>query len=232
MGLALELLVGSRGVIVNGPRQSGKTELLGMLHRRLGGTMVSLDDAQTRDAARTDPTGFVSEADYPLLIDEVQRGGDPLILAIKQRMDRNRRKGQFVLAGSTRFVTEPRLSESLAGRVRFVDLWPFSQGELAWTTDEPFVDHCFEGPGGLRSLAARTASRRDIFERVCRGGFPEAVLTDSPRLRRAFFNDYIRTITQRDIRELGRISEKADLTRLARLLCSDRRRSRPRRHCP
>ena len=220
LALALELLAGSRGIVVNGPRQCGKTELLGMLHRHIGGTFVSLDDAQTREAAKSDPTGFVSENEYPLLIDEVQRGGDPLVLAIKREMDRSRQKGRFVLAGSTRFVTEPRLSESLAGRVRFVDLWPLSQGELAHTPDEPFIDRCFEGPDGLRSLSVSPIGRREIFERVCAGGFPEAVLTDSSRLRRSFFNDYVRTITQRDIRELGRIGEKADLSRLARLLAA------------
>jgi hypothetical protein len=220
MSVALDLLAGSRGIVVNGPRQSGKTELLGMLQRHLGGTFVSLDDTQTREAARSDPTGFVSELGYPLLIDEVQRGGDALVLALKREMDRSRQRGRFVLAGSTRFVTEPRLSESLAGRVRFVDLWPLSQGELAETPGEPFIDRCFDGPEGLRSLPAPPASRQEIFERVCSGGFPEVALTDSPRLRRAFFNDYARTITQRDIRELGRISEKADLSRLARLLAA------------
>jgi predicted AAA+ superfamily ATPase len=218
--LALELLAGSRGIVVNGPRQCGKTELLGMLHRHIGGTFVSLDDVQAREAARIDPTGFVSEVPYPLLIDEVQRGGDALVLAIKREMDRSRQKGRFVLAGSTRFVTEPRLSESLAGRVRFVDLWPLSQGELAHTPDESFADRCFDGPDGLRSLPVKPLPRREIFHRVCAGGFPEAVLTDSNRLRRAFFNDYVRTITQRDIRELGRISENADLSRLARLLAA------------
>lgn len=218
--LALELLAGSRGVVVNGPRQCGKTELLGMLHQHLGGTFLSLDDAQTRDAARSDPTGLVSELEYPLFIDEVQRGGNALVLAIKREMDRSRRRGRFVLAGSTRFVTEPRLSESLAGRVRFVDLWPFSQGELAQSSAEPFLHRCFEGPDGLRALSIQPLSRQAIFERVCAGGFPEAALSDSIRLRRSFFSDYVRTITQRDIRELGRISEKADLTRLARLLAA------------
>lgn len=220
LGLALELLGGARGIVVNGPRQCGKTELLGMLHRHVGGTFLSLDDAQTREAARVDPSGLVTGYEHPLLIDEVQRGGDPLVLAIKQQMDRSRQKGRFVLAGSTRFVTEPRLSESLAGRVRFVDLWPFSQGEIDRTRGECFIDRCFEGPDGLRALVVPPVTRQEIFERVCIGGFPEAILTDSARLRRAFFNDYVRTITQRDIRELGRISDKADLTRLPRLLAA------------
>jgi predicted AAA+ superfamily ATPase len=123
-------LAGARGLMVNGPRQSGKSELLRMLQRRLGGTLLTLDEPRYLQLARTDPTGFVQDRTRPLMIDEVQRAGDPLVLAIKVILDSSQERGQVVLAGSTRFLTEPRLSESLAGRVRFVDLWPFSQGEI------------------------------------------------------------------------------------------------------
>lgn len=97
--------------MINGPRQSGKTELLRELHRTAGGTLVSLDDASTRTAALEDPGGFANGHDAPLFIDEVQRGGDPLLLAVKARLDRSRAKGQVVMAGSTRFLSEPRLSD-------------------------------------------------------------------------------------------------------------------------
>ena len=93
----------------------------------MDGTYVSLDVTSDLRDDRTDPAGFVSTDGRPLFIDEVQRGGDPLVLAIKTAVDLSDRRGQFVLAGSTRFLTEPRLSESLAGRARFVDLWPLSR---------------------------------------------------------------------------------------------------------
>src|SRR5438270_12374878 len=122
-GIALRRLRAARAVVINGPRQSGKTALLGILQRQLGGTYLSLDQVTNLRLARTDPTGFVTGFDEPLFIDEVQRGGDPLILAIKFALDGSQGRGRFALAGSTRFLTEPRLSESLAGRVRFIDLW-------------------------------------------------------------------------------------------------------------
>ncbi len=112
----------ARTVVVNGPRQSGKTFLLAQLCAQRGGTYISLDEASNLRIARTDPAGFVTGFNEPLLIDEVQRGGDPLVLAVKVQVDRSPKKGRFVLAGSTRFLSEPRLSESLAGCVRFVDL--------------------------------------------------------------------------------------------------------------
>src|SRR5437764_2401384 len=119
---------GARAVVINGPRQSGKTALLGVLQRQLGGTYLSLDQATNLRLARTDPTGFVTGFEEPLFVDEVQRGGDPLILAIKLALDESSGRGRFALAGSTRLLTEPPLSESLSGRVRFIDLWPLSHG--------------------------------------------------------------------------------------------------------
>jgi predicted AAA+ superfamily ATPase len=191
-----------------------------MLHGKLGGTAVSLDEVQAREAARIDPEGFIGDVALPLFVDEVQRGGDGLLLAIKRAMDLRRRRGQFVLAGSTRFLTEPRLSESLAGRVRFVDLWPLSQGEIEQQGPERFVERCFVGPDALRAIVPPALTRAEVFERVCAGGFPEAVLSPSARLQRAFFSDYLRTILQRDIRELTRVSDRVDLGRLARLLAA------------
>ena len=116
----------SRVLIVNGPRQSGKTVLLRQLHSMLGGSWNSLDDSKTLLSARRDSSGFVIENARSLFVDEVQRGGEPLILAVKLAVDQDNQPGQFVLAGSTRFLFEPRLSKSLAGRALFVDLWPLS----------------------------------------------------------------------------------------------------------
>lgn len=106
----------ARVLIVNGPRQAGKTTLLGRLQRTRGGTFVSLDDEATLAAARADPTGFLAAYPRPLFIDEIQRGGDALVRAIRLVVDRDRRAGAFVLAGSTSFLTIPTLSESLAGQ--------------------------------------------------------------------------------------------------------------------
>jgi predicted AAA+ superfamily ATPase len=214
-------LVEGRIVVVNGPRQSGKSEILRMLNAELGGTLSTFDDRTQLELAQRDPFGFVSEFARPHMIDEVQRGGDAVLLAVKRSVDQSRQLGQFVLAGSTRFLSEPRLSDSLAGRVRLVDLWPLSQGEIDRSNDD-LVLRCFSAPervvaslGGLKAL-----TRQQIFERVVRGGFPEAVLASSESARRSFFDSYIRTVTRRDVRELASIRLAADMPRLSRLLLS------------
>lgn len=61
-------------------------------------------------------SAFVEQGDSPTVIDEVQRGGNDLILAIKTVVDDRNDRGQFVLASSTRFLSVPQLAESLAGR--------------------------------------------------------------------------------------------------------------------
>jgi predicted AAA+ superfamily ATPase len=219
LSLAERRLRVARVLVINGPRQSGKTALLGLLSRRLGGTYVTLDRAVDLRSARTDPGGFVTGFDEPLYIDEVQRGGDPLVLAVKYEADRTNRRGRFVLAGSTRFLTEPRLSESLAGRARFVDLWPLSQGEIDRTPDS-FVDVTFVEPDRIGRHQPAVLTRRDVFERVCRGGFPEAVLAASPADRRDFLADYARTITAKDVRELAALEHTASLRTILNLLAA------------
>jgi uncharacterized protein len=209
----------ARVVVVNGPRQSGKSALLAVLQNELGGTYLTLDAKSDLRMARTDPGGFVTNYAPPLFIDEIQRGGDPLVLAIKHEIDRSPERGRFILAGSTRFLTEPRLTESLAGRVRFVDLWPLSQGEIADGRDS-FVDRVFDEPEALLSERATALSRRDVFERVVIGGFPEAVLADNSTDRKEFFSDYIRTTTSRDVRELADLEHTSRLRQLVRLIAA------------
>src|SRR5947208_3661565 len=85
--LAQQTATAFRVTVVNGPRQSGKSTLLRQLHRTLGGTLLNLDLEALRAAAVADPAGFIL-GDSPIVyVDEVQRGGDALIRAIKARVD-------------------------------------------------------------------------------------------------------------------------------------------------
>jgi uncharacterized protein len=100
-------------VMLNGPRQCGKTtlvrELIGDQH-----TYITLDDDTALAAARGDPTGFVRGLEYAI-INEVQRAPE-LLRAIKKAIDNDRRPGRFLLTGSANILTLPQISESLAGR--------------------------------------------------------------------------------------------------------------------
>ncbi|MGI5286162.1 AAA family ATPase [Nonomuraea polychroma] len=78
------LLAELRIVIINGPRQSGKTTLLRSCRRFGDATFTTLDDPSELAIAKDDPRTFVRRRPRPVIIDEIQRAGDPLILAIKQ----------------------------------------------------------------------------------------------------------------------------------------------------
>jgi predicted AAA+ superfamily ATPase len=96
---------------------------------RTGGTFVDLDDPAVRRLATADPTAFVRDLAEPVVIDEFQRVPD-LLAAIKSELNRDRRPGRFVLAGSARHEAVPELADFLTGRVELLRLWPFAMAEL------------------------------------------------------------------------------------------------------
>jgi hypothetical protein len=79
--------------------------------------------------ARNDPAAFASSDARLLIVDEIQRAPE-LLLEIKASVDRDRRPGRFVLTGSADVLTLPRVSETLAGRMEVLRLWPLSQAEV------------------------------------------------------------------------------------------------------
>ncbi|MCY3850285.1 MAG: ATP-binding protein [Acidimicrobiaceae bacterium] len=200
----------SRVVMIHGARQTGKTTLVRGIAEARGGTYVSLDDDEQRESVLLDPVAFLSSQRYPLAIDEVQLGGNRVIVAVKRLVDEDQTPGRFILTGSTNFLTVPNISESLAGRVRLFRLWPLSEAELVGVVPTE-IDHWFEG--APRPAPVTDLSRADYFASACRGGYPEVVSLDQDQ-RRHWFDDYIETVVQRDILALADIRRAASLPRL------------------
>jgi uncharacterized protein len=220
MPLLQEAAEGFRVVVVNGPRQAGKSTLLGLFADKIDGELLSLDDRTTLRTARTDPSGLIADRERPLLLDEIQRGGDPLVLAVKAEVDQHpRRVGWFVMSGSSRFLTVPKLSESLAGRVRIIDLWPLSQGELERRVDN-LVDLLFDPTADIQNLDLPAITRAAFFERVILGGFPPVHQLRTARLRSAWFDDYVTTLVERDLEEIRRIRQVGEMLELVRLVAA------------
>ncbi len=205
-----------RVTVVTGPRQAGKTTLV---QSQLGsGTLRSLDDQGTLNAAIADPAGFLALGTRPLVIDEVQRAGEPLVRAIKLAVDRDPGPGQFVLTGSSNFLTVPTISESLAGRAGFVEVWPFTQGEISGQPDR-FIDRALTGPAAFGAYQPGRFSRRDLLERACTGGYPE-VHRLAARERPGWFRDYVLTTIERDAVQLSGIRKVAEMGQLLRLFAA------------
>lgn len=201
-----ELASWLRVVIVNGPRQSGKTTLLRMFQERLGAGYVTLDDAFHLSQSRNDPATFVAQGPSPLIIDEVQRGGDDLIRAVKILVDQRQDRGQFILSGSARFLTVPTLSESLAGRAGFVDLWPLSVSERVGAAAD-FADRVFDDPASLLIDRQSAWNRDDYLGLIVEGGYPEVLTIPVQPARRSWYDGYLSTVIVRDIGDFTSIRD-------------------------
>jgi len=207
-----EALSDTPAVLLVGARQTGKTTLArAIADAHPGAGYVTLDDATTLEAARADPAALLAGLPPRAVIDEVQRAPG-LLLAMKSLIDRGRRPGRFLLTGSADVLAMPRVAESLAGRMEITTLWPFSQGEIQGV-EERFVDVVFAG------TPPRGQGKGDVIDRVLRGGYPEAVARSRPDRRRAFFDAYVATLFQRDVRELADVEHPAALRRLLQLTC-------------
>jgi uncharacterized protein len=136
--------------------------------------------------------------------------------SIKVVVDLDPAPGQFLLTGSSRVLALRAVADALPGRMEIIELWPFSQGEIAGAPDR-FVDAAFAH--GPRIDHTSTLRRRDYIERIVAGGFPEAVRR-TPRRRTAFFDSYLSTLIERDVVQLASIERRGDLVRLLSALAS------------
>jgi predicted AAA+ superfamily ATPase len=200
-------------VLLQGARQTGKTTLARAWADRAGAMFLTLDDPVVYSAAVTDPAGLVAGQAGPLVVDEVQRVPE-LLRAIKLAVDRDRRPGRFLLTGSASVLAVPKVSESLAGRMELLTLWPLSERELGGTKGPTLVDRLFGDGPALKSRRADPELKR----RVLRGGYPE--VPSLGERTREWFTSYLATVLQRDVRDLARIEDLAALPRLFRVLAS------------
>jgi predicted AAA+ superfamily ATPase len=208
----LEALSDSPVVLIHGPRQCGKTTLAQRVGKKEGYAYFNLDDAVIRAAAEADPVGFVADLPPRTVLDEVQRVPD-LFTALKVSVDRDRTPGRFLLTGSTNVLLVPKLSDSLAGRMEIVRLFPFAQCEIEGRSPTfltalfggDFKTHRFERLGTY------------LAERIIAGGYPVALARATPRRRTAWYRDYVETMVQRDVRDLARIASLDTIPRLLTL---------------
>jgi predicted AAA+ superfamily ATPase len=201
-------------VLLNGARQTGKTTLVQRIAAGSGAAYLTMDDAATLNAAMTDPAALVRGHTGLLVIDEVQKAPQ-LLPAIKMAVDARRRPGRFLLTGSANVLALPKVSESLAGRMEVLTLWPLSQGEI-YSRHEKFIDALFSD----RPLRVETSSRTDFGKLLTVGGYPEAVQRKAGDRRSSWFASYVTTILQRDVRDIANIEGLVQMPRLLSLLAA------------
>jgi predicted AAA+ superfamily ATPase len=215
-GKIKDALSDSPVVLLHGARQTGKSTLIkNLLETEYNADYITLDDSSFLSAILDNPSGFLEAYGKNLAIDEVQRAPG-LFLAIKKIIDKERKPGKFILTGSANALLVPRASESLAGRMEILNLFPFSQNELSGSSFN-FVDILFNNQIQISHPKVATD---DLLKRIIQGGYPELLTRKTEGRRIAWFNSYITSIMQRDVKEISNIEGLTQLPRLLNLLAS------------
>jgi len=178
-------------VLLTGIRQAGKSSLLKKLLN--DAEYITLDRILLAEEAEENPSIFLNRFASQVIIDEIQYAPS-LFRDLKIKVDENRdAKGRWILTGSQQFILMQHASESLAGRIRILNLGTLSATELNRTN--------------------LLTNRRDL---LWKGGFPEvwAENLDS----KDFFDDYIQTYLERDLRQILNIANLRDFRRFLSIL--------------
>lgn len=207
-------------VVVTGARQVGKTTVLKRLAERQDGiprNYVSLDTLDLRVLAEEDPALFLQRFPPPLLIDEIQYA-PRLMPYIKAFVDTHHENGLFWLTGSQQFHLMRHLTESLAGRAVVLRMLGLSRRErIGKARTKPFLPPDIIDTSVEDATADFGVTR--AFEEIWRGSFPK--LHDTPETDwEMFYDSYIRTYIERDIRAFSAVGDELAFLRCVRAIAA------------
>lgn len=185
-----ELARGFPVVAVTGPRQSGKTTLVRSFFSEK--PYVSLEELDHREYANDDPRGFLSAYPDGAVLDEVQHC-PKLFSYLQGIVDNDKRCGLFILTGSQQFGLLSSITQSLAGRVGFLHLLPFTLNEL------------------------ETAGKEiaNINELIFSGFYPP--LYDRDLKPASWHANYLLTYLERDVRQMVNVRDLATFQRFLKM---------------
>lgn len=209
LGVLLKKLKFAPVVSIQGPRQCGKSYLAReILTEKIKNTyFVSLDQKIQRSFAESNPGSFITqglgETTQCLIIDEAQKAPD-LFDEIKDRVDKKRSPGQFLLLGSTEFSIEMKIQESLTGRLSRFRLFPFNVSEslkleLNKQSTIPFY------------FPSVRVNRVNFLRYLENGGLPGIFSVKSDVERRNLIGDWINLTCERDIHQIKKLKLDSDI---------------------
>lgn len=181
-------------VTITGPRQSGKTTLLKNVFPDK--KYFSLEDPDTRQLAFSDPRSFLNQSDTGMIIDEIQRVPE-LVSYIQGIVDNLQKPGYYILSGSQQFELSQTISQSLAGRTAILRLLPFSIQEILVVSPNSTAD-----------------------ELLYKGFYPRTYILPSISPTR-YYNSYLETYIDRDLRQLLHVKDLRQFELFVRL-CAGR----------
>ena len=190
-------------VLVTGARQVGKTTML--KHLSENRTYVSLDDIDTLTLAKEDPKLFFMRYRPPIIIDEVQKAPE-LFPYIKILCDESEKTGLFWLTGSEQFSMMKNVTESLAGRIGIMTLYPLSMNEINEVTFDTPLNFSLDSLV-KREKQAKPFNLNSVFSQIWKGGMPQVQNADAEQ-RSLYYASYIDTYLMRDVATAGGITDE------------------------
>lgn len=181
-----------KAIAIIGPRQSGKTTLSKFVFPHL--PYINLENPDSRRYALDDPRGFLDNYKNGAIFDEIQRTPD-LFSYLQEILDNTQLKGQFILTGSNNFLLQENITQSLAGRIAYVNLLPFSLNEL------------------------KQQSKIELNELIYKGFYPP--IYDQKIEPGKWYPNYIQTYIERDVRQIKNINDLETFNRFLKL-CAGR----------
>ena len=204
-------------VYLNGPRQAGKSTLAQRLSKSdFPSEYISFDSSIQMAAAVNSPESFLKERKGSLIIDEVQMVPEifrTLKLVVDElRLGNKAINGKFLLTGSANILALPKLSKSLVGRMSILTLYPVSSSEVFGGSGN-FIEKLFD------KNFEKDTSKQNIIDVIRKSSFPE-VSRDEGLDSERWYDGYLTTILQRDVRSLAEIEKLSALPNLLRILAN------------
>ena len=197
-------------VVLTGPRQVGKSTLLKHEPPFSDWRYISLDDFDTLSQARKDPTSLWAGSDH-VVLDEVQKSTN-LLEAVKVAVDSDRDKYRFMLSGSANILLMKRISESLAGRAVYFTLYPMTWGEMNNLAATNLLEALFKGELPREEKIEPTPTAP--FPLMWKGFMPSLMHLKTSAAILRWWEGYVATYLERDLRDLSQIDSLPDFRRL------------------
>lgn len=195
-------------VVISGARQVGKSTFLQKEFQDF--KYISLDDFSILEQARKDPLSLWKDNDR-VIIDEAQKAPE-VLNAIKLSVDRTNRKKKFLVSGSSNLLLMKRVSETLAGRAVYFEMLPMTYGEMLGSV---------EGQNNFFALwkddfkaEEKNLKTVDPVPFMLRGFMPPLIELEGIRGALLWWEGYIKTYIERDLRDLSQIDSLIDFKRV------------------
>jgi hypothetical protein len=195
-------------VVVSGARQVGKSTFL---QNEFGNfKYLSLDDFSVLEQARVSPSSLWSDTSR-IILDEVQKSPE-IFRAIKLAVDRSQRKMRFLISGSSNLLLMKKVSETLAGRAVYFEMFPLTRSEIEGKSDTP--QHFLDMWKLDYTLREQNLKFIDPIPYLFKGYMPPLMFLTDRRNVSLWWEGYVKTYVERDIRDFAQIESLIDFKKV------------------